>query len=286
MSTVEWATLGLGYLQALVWPGVGLTAVLLFRREIAAKIQNLHQAKAPGVEASFFEQKANAVETKAELAAKRDEAKAASAATQEDAATVDSQVAPKDEGPATAPSKPTVSREHASRRAREEAHRRLEEANRFPRVAEALEVLNSPPDYSGTLAVADVSPTAGVLTAYASLERVARAALTLDALGLPSRRASLGLRQIVRHLTTRGLESEFADVADGLAELRNDVAHGSTNRADPSRAGAFDFIVASERLSSALVALSLSKWRHPSRAPFVREWQEWAEVQGLLPSAD
>lgn len=285
MSTVEWATLGLGYLQALVWPGVGLTAVLLFRREIAAKIQNLHQAKGPGVEASFFEVKANAVETKAELAAKRDEAKAASAVTQEGTATADGQVAPKDEEPATTPSKPTVSSANASRRAREEAHRRLEEANRFPRVAEALEVLSSPPEYSAALAVAEVSPTAGVLTAYASLERVARAALTMDSLGLPSRRVSLSLRQIVKYLTGRGLESEFADVADGLAELRNDVAHGSTHRADPSHAGAFDFIGACERLSNALVALSLSKWRHPSRASFVREWQEWAEVQGLLPSA-
>lgn len=55
---IDWhvvAELFLSYVQALAWPAVVVTAVLVFRKQIKDKIGGLESAKAAGAEATFFQ---------------------------------------------------------------------------------------------------------------------------------------------------------------------------------------------------------------------------------------
>lgn len=259
---MEWAELVLEYVNALAWPVVVGGAVWAFRKQIAAKIGDLKEATTPVGGASFFDREAKEIEERADRAA---EAQAEADAAME---AEEPQPEPEEATPESPTTQPTEPRDmsHA-------AELWLRRELRFRDLSTAWFAMTPGPNFTTAKEIATTSPEGAVILAFADVEKVVRAAWTID-YAEPHR--SQDVATMIRDLTRRGLESDFAVVAENLFRLRNRVTHGD---ATVSTAGALDFIGACERLTDALTSLALSKLRHPSRSTETADWLRWAEQQ-------
>ena len=264
---MKWAELVLEYLQALAWPGVVGGALWVFRKQIAAKIGDLKDATTPVGGATFFDRDARAVEELADRAADRQEATAEAKASE---AANESSASPKPEATPDVPQDQSEDDDADHMSAGAQAWLRREA--RFRALSSAWIAFATPPDFSTAKEVSTTSPEAAVLLAFADLEKLVRAAWTVDQMEA-SRPISIG-RAIEK--LTRGPLPDFAEVGRDLVTLRNRVAHGDTT---VTTAGALDFIRASERLAEALTAVAISKMRHPSRSQVISQWVKWMEDQ-------
>lgn len=292
---MEWAELVLEYVKALAWPVVVGGSVFIFRQQIAAKIKDLTEVNTP-LGGGKFDADAKGIEAKAERAAARQDAQALPEAGP-DAGPDDGPG--KDQGsepgpgsgptpPATAPpgepepvpGAADVSEPTAEQIAEAQAHsaagrRRAMEDLAFLELAGATEQMIFPPDYGTAREVSAVSPNAAIMLAYSEVEKVARAAWTIDRMEPATRPRTLAV--MVASLTRTGLDPEFAQIARELSDLRNGVAHRA---GEVSTTGALDYIAACERLTEALVFNAVSKLRHPSRSDLSRRLFEWFQERG------
>ena len=261
---MDTAELVLEYIKVLAWPVVVGGALLAFRSQIAAKLKDLSRVSTPIGDADFE--------------AKKLEEKADAAIARQDAQTPPPEPGPEPgPGPKTGPDggtgegtggggskqtepprEPEV--ESSPDRGRDDAAQLTMDRARFIALTEAAQVLANPPDFEVALDVASTSPNAAVMFAYTELEKVARAAWTVDRMEPAAARLNLPI--MVRDLSD-GLDPEFPAIARNLAELRNRVVHGG---AEMSANGALDFIATCDRLAEVLSRQARSKLRHPSRA--------------------
>jgi hypothetical protein len=260
MNTAE---LVLEYVKALAWPVVIGGAILLFRKQIAAKIKDLRGVSTPLGDATF-DGEAKALEAKTERAAAHQEAITAITATTEREATktADSEAATEaraelsDEALVRALQSPQPSDTDWER-----------EQRRFLAVSAAVAVLNEGPDFTTARDVATASPNSAVMVAYAELERVLRAAWTATQMSAAEPPANLGT--LVRSLSPTDDRAEFVEIAREIAELRNRVVHGA---GDVTVLGALDFIAACERMAEVQSSKARSKLLHPSRSALYAGW--------------
>lgn len=265
MPIMEWAELALQYVEALVWPIVVAVVVYAFREPIAAKIESLTGVRTVIGDAEF-ERDAKQVEEKVDRAAAREDAKAApppadttSDASHEASLSVDS------DGRLT-------EQQEAEIRESSEAQAQAWERERraFWAVSAAAAELNNPSGFSTARDVAAASPEAAVLLAYEQLEKVARAAVTINDMG--SFTPPFSLVAAIERLTNGDPNHDFVEATRALVDLRNRVAHGAGN---VSTAGALNYISAGERLAESVSRQALSRLRHPSRSQVLRQWAEW-----------
>lgn len=293
MGAMHWDwQLALEFVKALAWPVVVSGAVIAFRRQIAAKIGDLKETTTPLGGASFFDRGAGAARSTAEAAEERQEQEAVRAEADPVSAELKAQVdmtadavvtpaepEPERLSPEAAQDAPP-SQSPVGRRWREEES---PEAT-FRALTSAVTVLDGAREFGDARRVAADSPRAGVLLAYAELERVGRAAWTVAIMGPPR---SLGLKLIVHRLIEGGgLDPAFGPVMDSLALLRNLIVHGEQPTEEISVPGALDFIQACEQLARAMTRNAMSKLRHPSRSQVVGDWIRWTEQRGSAQADD
>lgn len=293
---MEWAELVLEYVEALAWPVVFGGAVVLFRAQIAAKIKDLTEVSTP-LGGGKFDADAKGIEAKAERAAARQDALAQPEPAPGDGPDDGTGTADRDSGagPKPTPTQPPVesptepvqvpddvdvpeltAEQIAGAHAQSAAERlRAMDELAFLELAGATEQMIFPPDFGTAREVSAVSPNAGIMLAYSEVEKVARAAWTIDRME-PSTRPR-GLSSMVASLTRTGLDPEFEQVARELSDLRNGVAHRA---GEVSTTGALDYIAACDRLTEALVLNAVSKLRHPSRSDVTQRLYGWFEEFG------
>lgn len=269
----------LEYVKALAWPVLIGAIVLLFRSQIAARIQALREVEGLGVKAKM-DGEVKELGEKVDAAADR----------------VDSQPPPEPEPPSdesgqqTGPMPPRppdsppgsssaegdTTQEDGERAAEAERQRLDLGTARLREQALALfaaaERLLQPAEFGTALEVASVSPNAAVMLAYTELEKVVRAAWTVTTMEPVSPRHSSS--SIMRELTAN-LGPEFPGLARELSEVRNRVAHGT---GEVSLDGALNFVASCQRLAEVIGRRGASKLRHPSRAQVLKE--AW-DVLGL-----
>lgn len=262
----------LEYVTALVWPVLIGAIVLLFRSQIAARIQALREVEGLGVKAKM-DGEVKQLGEKVDAAADR----------------LDAQQPPEPEPPSDDPGQratpkpprppksPLGSGPAAGEPTQEELEevatverRRLEARSAQLREERALallaaaEQLIEPADFGTALEVATTSPNAAVMLAYTELEKVARAAWTVTTMEPDSPRQTF--KTIMRELTST-LGSEFPGLVRDLSDVRNRVAHGA---GEVSLDGALTFIASCERLADVIGSSAASKVRHPSRSQALR----------------
>lgn len=250
------AEMVLKFTEALVWPGVIVIAVLVFRNDLRNKLAELTKAETAFGTATF-DKRARKLEAKAADVAERQE----------------EMKSEEFEQPPAADSK--QSRKEDKGQQEQPAHR----LETYRALSSAVAVLNHPPDFGSARTIASTSPEAAVMLAYSELEGAVRSAWIVDRMSTPRRGMSLptALQDLARNGTT---VSEFIPVARELAELRNRVAHGGP-AARVSVAGALDFVATCETVSNFLAHISMSRFWHPSRSLVVRDWVAWMEQNSL-----
>lgn len=255
----------LAYIEVLRWPVVVGAVVVGFRKQIASKISSLKHAKTAVAEASFFEQGAQAAETKAGEATERqpsallpehppvdtdgerpdDRVNVSPPADHQDA---DAQPPPEEGYVTTPPS----------------GDYQASDDHRYAKiVASALETMQQAEDFELARKVALSDPNAAVMSAYRQLEYGMRA--VSDALEMQLARGS-----VVVHVAQDlgALDPEFIDVAREVTQLRNSVTHATTEVSLPA---ALSYIAACERLFGAVYRVTVSKLRHPSRSQRLKD---------------
>jgi len=272
------AELVLDYIRALAWPIVTAGLLIAFRKQIGGKIESLSRVTTP-IGNADFDRDAKEVEKLADRAAARQDQEVQPTDGAEEAtvgqAPGEEVVASKETDAADSVGEPITAGGHRSRG--EEVPTPLRD-RQLAALLLAINAIGTPPDFDIARNIAVQSPSASIMLAYSDVEKVARAAMTISEIDRPSSRRSLS--SLVESLAHSGLAADFVQVARELADLRNRVAHGSED--EVSRAGAFDFIAACERLAEALMVNATSKLRHPSRSEILRELQ--AQMKAWRPA--
>lgn len=263
------AELVLEYVRALAWPIVTAGLLIAFRKQIGGKIESLTRVTTP-IGNADFDRDAKEVEELADRAAARQEQDIRPTDGGEGGAVgqgSDDVGSASEEGDATEGVGGPVAAD--SHRSRDEEFATPLRDRQLAALLLAINAIGTPPDFDIARNIAVQSPSASIMLAYSDVEKVARAAMTISEVERPPSRRSLP--SIVESLAHSGLAAEFVQVARELTDLRNRVTHGSAD--EVSRASAFDFIAACERLAEGLIVNATFKLRHPSRSAILRELQ-------------
>lgn len=276
---MEAAVLVLEYLKVLVWPSVVVVVVCLFRHQISQKIGQLTQAQWGSSSANFV------VETEEVKGTAQSAGKA-----QAEALTRRLRVERRPRSEVFPAQSEEMLKAQLERRALElsaggkgrPASRPLHEAVR--------RVLDVPAfDDARTLATGQ-STRLAVLAAYARLEQVATAALTVlrgmgESVEAHDREGSL--ETVTRYLSsTHGLEARFVSVAGDLTRLRNEVVRRSPSQEDVKADGALNFIDSCDQLARAIASVIVATaWSEPSKGSALSKALENEEKEALPPEA-
>ncbi|RLV56652.1 hypothetical protein D9V41_06195 [Aeromicrobium phragmitis] len=256
---MEIAKLILEYVDTLAWPVVLGGVVLLFRKQIASKIDTLREVTTP-VGSGRFDSEAAQAEQAAGEAAERTSEKVAGEDKEHPLGEATSNM-PTPDKPGLPKERPIPVDPESNAVDAELSRLALRNA-----LSSAISTLLADPDFDAAESVVSASPQSAVIVAFKELESVAVAAWTIDNMEPPLRSRNMMLRSVMKV----GALSEFAGVTQDLIRLRNDVVH--TKDVDVTPAGALDYITACQQVVAAIRNWALSKARHPSRSAMLSEF--------------
>lgn len=274
-ACMDVAELVLEYIRVLAWPIVVAGVLVAFRAQIGGKIASLSRVSTPIGDADFDRDAKDVEELADRAAARQDRQVQPDTESIEDNTEAEHVSSPDepatsiDDGPEARTSGTATA---GGRHSGDDANSIALRDRQMAALLLAINAIGSPPDFGIARSVSMQSPSAAIMLAYAELEKVGRAAMTITDMEQPA--ALRNLTSIVKSLTRTGLEVEFVQVARELTELRNRVTHGGSGD-EISRTGALDFVAACERLAEALIGNATSKLRHPSRHEVLSELQSF-----------